>query len=106
MHTSEFPSAPQGHGYRAESAALAVNATAPDLNCGSVYLHILTAIREGPSREDVTPLRGAPDGYPHEAGHVRRALPYDDIPFSANDSPEHRRGFTGNRLPRASAAEE
>ena len=73
-----------------ESAALAVKHGC-DLNCGSVYLHILTAIREGLlTEEDVTPCVERLMATRMKLGMFDEHCPYDDIPFSANDSPEHR----------------
>lgn len=73
-----------------ESAALAVKHGC-DLNCGSVYLHILTAIREGLlTEEDVTPCVERLMATRMKLGMFDKHCPYDDIPFSANDSPEHR----------------
>lgn len=73
-----------------ESAALAVKHGC-DVNCGMVYLHVLTAIQEGLlTEEDLTPCVERLMTARMKLGLFDRDCPFDAIPYSENDSPEHR----------------
>lgn len=74
-----------------ESAALAMNRGC-DVNCGSVYLLVLTALQEGLVTEEqidtaVTRLMTTR----LKLGLFDPVEKYDSIPYSENDSPAHRR---------------
>ena len=73
-----------------ESAALAVKHGC-DVNCGAVYLHILTAIQEGLlTEDDITPCVERLMATRMKLGMFDKDCPYDAIPYAVNDCAEHR----------------
>ena len=73
-----------------ESAALAVKHGC-DLNCGAVYLHVLTAIQEGLiTEEEITPSVERLMLTRMKLGLFDKDCPFHDIPYSVNDCDEHR----------------
>ncbi len=72
-----------------ESAALALK-NGCDLNCGNTYLHMLQALQEGlVTEEDITEAAVRLFTTRYLLGMFADDNPYDAIPFTANDTPEH-----------------
>ena len=72
-----------------ESAALAVKHGC-DVNCGVVYLHVLTAIQEGLlTEDDITPCVERLMATRMKLGMFDKNCPFDAIPYEVNDCAEH-----------------
>ena len=72
-----------------ESAALAVKHGC-DVNCGAVYLHILTAIQEGLlTEDDITPCVERLMATRMKLGMFDKDGPYDQLTDEVVESPEH-----------------
>jgi beta-glucosidase len=73
-----------------ESAALALK-NGCDVNCGSVYLHLLTAVDEGlVTEDDIAMAAERLMATRIKLGMFDESCVYDDIPYEENDSREHR----------------
>jgi beta-glucosidase len=73
-----------------ESAALALK-NGCDVNCGSVYLHLLSAVEEGLiTEEDIAIAAERLMATRIKLGMFDETCEYNDIPYEANDSREHR----------------
>lgn len=72
-----------------ESAALALK-NGCDLNCGSVFLHVLEALQEGMiTEEEITTACERLMATRYRLGLFSDDCEYDCIPYSANDTEEH-----------------